>query len=240
MFHDGHLLIILHEVPRPGVPERTGLLFWREPEGQWRTSTSGAGLAPLVLLLERYEKTVDDLELRLAAADEAIEYLEILQHGGPLRRAAENLKQALQVARESVSADKRIIALRDQAVDLERACELLLDDTKNALEVAMARQAEHQSRMSHQVALATQRLNRLMALFLPLTAAASLFGMNLSSGVDTSSVAWFWGVIVGGLLLGLLFARTGKVPAMDEPAPRSRSPRAEPAPFVFGASSPNC
>src|SRR5687768_162403 len=38
MVHDGHLLLILHDVPEPGVPERVAVLFWRNPQGVWRSS----------------------------------------------------------------------------------------------------------------------------------------------------------------------------------------------------------
>ena len=44
----------------------------------------------------------------------------------------------------------------------------------------------------------------LVALFLPLTAFASVFGMNLPSGLESSSSALFWVVLFGGLTLGLV------------------------------------
>jgi hypothetical protein len=40
---EGHLLLILHEPPVPGVAERKGRLFWRDPEGSWRSKPLGDG-----------------------------------------------------------------------------------------------------------------------------------------------------------------------------------------------------
>jgi hypothetical protein len=40
---EGHLLLILHEPPVPGVAERKGRLFWRDPKGSWRSKPLGDG-----------------------------------------------------------------------------------------------------------------------------------------------------------------------------------------------------
>lgn len=44
MFADGHLLLILHEPPKPDVNERLGCFFWRHPDGTWSSSGLGVGL----------------------------------------------------------------------------------------------------------------------------------------------------------------------------------------------------
>ena len=36
---DDHLLLILHQVPKPSDRQRVGQLFWREPDGTWHSST---------------------------------------------------------------------------------------------------------------------------------------------------------------------------------------------------------
>lgn len=41
------------------------------------------------------------------------------------------------------------------------------------------------------------------AVFLPLTAVASVFGMNLRSGLEESPAWIFWLVLVGGIAAGL-------------------------------------
>ena len=238
MFHDDHLLIILHEVPRPGDPARQGIFVWRNPQGHWRTSGAGAGrggvgMGPLTALLERYETAVDDLELQLANADAADDYFKILRHGAPLKRAAGNMRQALQTARESLRLDKHVIIARDRAIDIARAAELLVEDAKNALDFAVAQQAEEQNRMSHELAKSAQRLNVVMALFMPLTAAAGVFGMNLQSGVDMRSPLWFWGVLAVGLAFGVLFAKSGRIDRSKR-APAAVPDQTE-RPFVLSA-----
>jgi CorA-like Mg2+ transporter protein len=221
MFHYEHLLVILHEVPEPGAARRKGLFFWRNPDGQWRSNGAGSGLGALVGLLDRYEQAVAALEQRLSSADAATDYFEVLRQGAPLRRAAENMKRALQSAREAVDSDKHIIVLRDRALDIDRSCELLVSDAKSALDFAVAQQSEQQSRTSHALAKSAQRLNVIMAMFLPLTAAAGVFGMKLESGLDVSSPVWFWAVIGVALLLGLLCARSGAAKVGAESQPRS-------------------
>ena len=233
MAHDEHVLVILHEIPRRGVLRSEGLFFWRNPEGMWRSSTGGTGLGALNALVARYEAALAELEGDLEAAQRATDYFVVLKRATPLRRAADNLWLALQAAREAAKLDKAIITLRDRAGDLDRAFELLVEDARNALDVAMARQVEEQNRTSHELAKSAQQLNRLMALFVPLTAAASLFSMKLDSGLDTSSVAWFWGVLLGGLALGVAFTRRGrlappgKVAVEEEAAPFGMPRRAD-------------
>lgn len=217
MFHDGHLLIILHEVPEPGDPERTGLFFWRNPDGVWKTSARGAGFSAITSLLDRYGRQVDVLEAGADKADEIDALFEVLRHVSPLRRAANNLAKALQQAREAVGG-RDLIGQRDRAFELVRGCELVMQDAKHALDYAMARQAEVQAHADRQTARAAERLNHLAAIFLPLTLVASLFGMNLPSGLETTSVAPFWAVVAGGLLVGFI---VGQLIA------RRRKPRAE-------------
>jgi hypothetical protein len=207
MFHDGHLLLILHEVPRPDEPEREGLFFWRQPEGAWRASRGGGpGILPLAQLLDRYAAAVDVLEAQLAAASGAEGLFAVLRQSVPLGRASSNLAAALQQAREYVS-DREIIAMRDRGLELQRACELVAQAAKHALDYAMARQAEAQSRAGNELARSAARLNRLAALFLPLTLVASLFSMNLPNGIEVSSPLLFWGLIGGGLFTGFLLGR---------------------------------
>ena len=47
------------------------------------------------------------------------------------------------------------------------------------------------------------KLNTVAAVFLPLTAVGGIFGMNLVSGLEASSWA-FWAIFAGGLLVGLV------------------------------------
>jgi hypothetical protein len=47
MSADGHLLLVLHEPPELGVAERRGRLFWREPDGSWKSNSLGTGVQAL-------------------------------------------------------------------------------------------------------------------------------------------------------------------------------------------------
>lgn len=223
MIHEDHLLLILHEVPEPGVPERTAILFWRNPQGFWKTTDSGGGLPALKALLDRYAARIDEHEAELAGADQAKELFQILRGANPVRRAARNLQATLQYARERVD-DKDIIVLRDRAYDLSRAAELLVEDTKNAMDYDLARIAEHQARISNDLALSGHRLNLLAALFLPLTAIASVFGMNLPSGLEHFGEPWaFWVALAIGLVIGLMVRSfLGGGPVSPTPPVKSR------------------
>jgi hypothetical protein len=204
MVHEDHLLLILHEVPEPGIPERVAILFWRNPEGLWRSTSSGGGLPVLKALLDRYSAQIDALEDRLEEAHHAKPLFEILRAANPARRALHNMQVALQQAREQIEGDRDIISLRDRAYDLARAAELLVEDTRNAMEYDLARTEEEQARIANQLAKSGHQLNLLAALFFPLTAIASIFGMNLPSGLEGGGPLLFWATLAGGLSIGLL------------------------------------
>jgi Mg2+ and Co2+ transporter CorA len=65
-----------------------------------------------------------------------------------------------------------------------------------------AREAEEQARLSKEAVRASHRLNILAALFFPLTAIASIFGMQLWHGLDERSPAMFWIIFAVGAALG--------------------------------------
>jgi hypothetical protein len=204
MVHEGHLLLILHDVPEAGVPERAAILFWRNPEGLWRSTQAGGGLPVLKALLDRYSARIDDLEERLPLAERAKELFEILRAANPLRRSLHNLQGALQQAREHFDGDRDLISVRDRAYDLARASELLIEDTKNTMDYDLAATEEEQSRIANRLAQSGHQLNLLAALFFPLTAIASIFGMSVRSGLEDAGPALFWGTVLSGLLVGLI------------------------------------
>ena len=78
-----------------------------------------------------------------------------------------------------------------------------MPDARNGLDYTIARQAEEQARNSEQLVASGYRLNLIVAIFLPLTALGSAFGMNLNSGLEAiRTPLLFWGVLVFGLVLG--------------------------------------
>ena len=35
MLEEGHLLLVLHKLPKAGETQRHGIVFWRSPSGEW-------------------------------------------------------------------------------------------------------------------------------------------------------------------------------------------------------------
>lgn len=217
MAADGHLLLILHKIPEAGESDRESVLFWRDPGGNWKSTGNGAGVAELKAHLDEFSVYVDKMEERMQLPPSSRMYFEILQVTAPLLRTTRNMHSALQQAREALPNDRNILIARDQAGELERGLELLHADAKNGMEYMIARQAEEQAENSEQLLRAGHRLNLLIAIFLPLTALGSAFGMNLRHGLEgIQSPILFWGTLSFGLLLGFF------VKALLESPPKTR------------------
>ncbi len=199
----GHLLLILHRPPAKDVDEPESALFWRDPAGKWRASVGG-GLSSLRELLQDYAALENEIEAEHNQSSTAATLFSILERLAPLSRASTHLYETLQTARTAIGPDPEILDLRDEAYLIQRSFELLYTEAKHSLEYDIARRAEQQTELSNQAVLSAHKLNTLMALFLPLTAVASIFGMNLPSGIDHLSITGFWAVLIGALLLGWL------------------------------------
>jgi hypothetical protein len=215
MAADGHLLMVLHKVPQPGDANREFAIFWRNPKGDWLSTETGSGLGALNAYFDQWRQAVDRIDDQLQQAPSAEVFFEALQNTTPLLRTIRNTYRTLQEAREEIPEARAILLARDEAGELERAIDLQHNDAKNGMEFMIARQAEEQARHAHQLVVAGHRLNLIIALFLPLTAIGSVFGMNLAHGLENSYVPWlFWGLLVMALLIGLvlmagLLARQG-------------------------------
>ena len=210
IFEEGHLLIILHLLPAPNELQRRPALFWRQPEGDWRSNLAGAALASLSELLLSYEGTIVELELAENKASTATEYHGVLERLSPVVRSSRGLHRALQQARDLVKADRNLINFRDQAASVERNAELLLQDAQFGLNFTVAKQAEAQAETARQMGITAHRLNILAAIFLPLTALASVFGMEIHSGLPDRPGLWAFLCALGiaiGLVLSLLLTR---------------------------------
>ena len=205
MSHDGHLLLVLHAPPGPDEIERRGRLFWREPNGAWHSTEQGAGKAALGRHIDEYAELLENLERRWREAQTAEEYFAVLNAAAPLHHAARNMHHTLQQAREAVPADRDLINFRDRAYAVERTAGLLCDDTKNALDFAVARRAEEQARTAHHMAVSAHRLNLLAAFFFPIATLSAMFGMELRNGLEKYDAPWpFLGVLGLGLMAGLV------------------------------------
>jgi len=223
LHHDGHLLLVLHSPPQPGEHERRGRFFWRMPDGGWEMAPLGDGAESLSSHLHEYQAAIEQLHRDEEAADTCEEYFDVISRLTPLVRATRNLYNTLQKAREAVPEERRLIIARDRAYTLARRVELLYEDAKNALDFAVAQQTESHAESSHQMSVASHRLNVLVALFFPLATLMAVFGANLHHGLenwDTSQRPWaLFAVIGAGLALGVIITWF-----VTRPAPRPRNP----------------
>lgn len=211
MFEDEHLLIILHQIPAVNDTTRCPALFWRQPDGSWKSTPESGGIAALQNHVNTFATRLDELDRAEESAQTAAEYHQVLAAIAPVLRSSRGLHRALQQARDAVKADRDLINMRDQAAGIERNGELLLQDAQLGLNFIMVKQAEQQAESSRRASNTAHRLNVLAAIFLPLTALSGLFGMNLQ-GPLANTLQNFWlvtavGVGVGILVSSLMVAR---------------------------------
>jgi len=209
---NGELLLVVHEVPKAGVPERDPLYFWKRIDGAWMQA-SGDGLSGLGDLIERYAKTIDGHEEIVEEADTAAEIFGILRHSGPLTRSSRNLVAALEQVLAIDADDRGIIAYRDRAKEIERAADLLNSDGLMTLEFWRAQRYEEQAKSANRLNSIAFRLNLLAGFFLPLVALGGLFGMNVDLPDFVQPMFWgifTGGIFIGGFLLWIVGRQTGK------------------------------
>ncbi len=210
MVHSGHLLLVTHLVPGADDIERKAALFWRKPDGTWKAGGEAkGGLSGLVGVVDAYKQRVTQLEAALESAKRATDFYQVLQEVAPILRSARHLHSTLQEAREAVPNDHDIIALRDAAGGVERTAELIQTDAKAGLDYTTAKRAEEQAESAEHIALSSHRLNLLVALFLPMSALGSIFGVNLAHGLENTGKPFlFWGFIAASFVFGYLVRAT--------------------------------
>ena len=204
---NGHLFLVLHKVPASGISEREGVFFWLNPAGEWRSTDRGQPRLALRQVVAAYESAVNQLGEKHESSSTAAERFAVLEQIGPLHRALRNLADTLQKARDAVQdvdAKSDIQTFSDHAGDVARTCELLQADARNSLDFHIARQGEIQAIHSRETERAGHRLNVMAAIFLPLTAVSSVFGMNLHSGPEESPPWMFWLILAASFTVGLL------------------------------------
>lgn len=187
--------------------ERIPAFFWRQPAGEWKIHRNTMPSGTLTDFLAKYEKPLLELESRENTAATAADYHTILEATAPLLRAIRQLHRALQQGREMVKEDRDLLNHRDRAAALERTGELLLQDAQFGLSYIAARQAESQAENARRMSATAHRLNILAALFLPLTAVASILAMDVKSGIP-NTLENFWLIVAASFGLGLLIAFT--------------------------------
>ena len=216
---EGHVLLVLHKPPGPDDADREGVLFWRNPVGEWQFNRGGPGPGALKRHIQSYEEIETRVMREYEAASDTTSLFNLLETLTPLVRATRNMHLALQAAREAIGTDPFVIEMRDLAYELDRNLDLLLEDVRHAIQYRIARDAEEQAALSRQALQASHRLNILAALFFPLTAVASLFGMNLAHGMDERSPALFWLTAAVSITLGFVMKGwvLGKSKTKDHP-----------------------
>jgi hypothetical protein len=218
MHADGHLLIILHEVPKAEDTERSARLYWRKPDGAWKSTGSGAtNIAALRAHVEEFTIAVDQLEARAAAAKRASDWFELLHDSAPLLRAARGMLAALQEARDLAKTDTQLIAVRDTAQDVERAVELIHGHARSGLDFTIAKSVEDNAHNSRHVLESGHRLNLIAATFLPITALGTLLGVNLTHGLEHWNEPYAFWIFTGiAFLLGFVVRASLPKPAPDK------------------------
>lgn len=205
---NGHLLLILHEPPRAEDDEqRQPFLLWGDDAGNWKSHPGAGGLAGLAGLLHRYHQAIDALDQAAEAARTPVEFFSVVRQTHPLLRATRNLLTALEEARKGRPSERRLIVLRDEAVSLERAMDLVSSDAKAAMEFSIAQNGEEQAQAARAASAEARRLNRLAAFFFPLATLVAVFGMNPPR--EVLEFAGFWlvlgiGVLIGAVVLALI------------------------------------
>lgn len=198
-----NLLLILHEVPEADEVSRRGILYWRDGSGQWRASDGAPGQVALQQHLQRYAKRLEEFDQLEHAAQSANEYSRLLEGLAPIARSVRNLLETLEEARKAVPSDRSLIDHRDRAYELSRWADLMYDDAKNSMDVAVVRRAEEQASASHRMMVSAHRLNVLAALFFPFATLGAIFGTTLTDNWSWShSAAPFALFILGGLICG--------------------------------------
>jgi Mg2+ and Co2+ transporter CorA len=206
MHADGHVLIVLHDLPNADDPDTLDAkVYWRKPDGTWKSQGSSATtIAAMRAHVETFVAAIDALEHKAAKATRAKDWFEIMHHAAPLHRMVRNQAAALAEARDVAKGDKDLIAVRDTAQENERSIELINHHARAGLDYTIASNAEASAKGTEHVIESQHRLNLIAATFLPITAISALLGMNLDHGLASYKGPYvFWVVAAGAFLLGL-------------------------------------
>jgi hypothetical protein len=203
MDEDGHMLLLLHQVPKAEDDEvRTAVVFWRNPAGEWKSAPVGGGLGGLETHLTSYRTAIHQLDEDVESAKSPREFFNIMRRMHPLQRSTRHMLDTLQAIRQALPDETRLINMRDQAADLERGIELVAADAKAGMDFTLAESANQQALSAEVANQEARRLNRLAAFFFPLATLVAVFGMNPPEEIYQKQ--GFWMVLGAGILLGLI------------------------------------
>ena len=184
------------------------MVFWlRGTDGKLLCNGASNGPFELRTLLQSYENKLEQLEQLEESAESSDQLFDIIEQLVPIHRASKNLYTTLQSAREAFRDESLLLEARDSAYEQHRRYEILFSDCKTALDYRIAKNAEIQLSKANEAVEAQHRLNILAAIFFPLTALATIFGMNLAHGFEKQTPLIFWSVFIAGIGLGLMMKR---------------------------------
>ena len=163
---------------------------------------AGGGLSGLEEHLAAYRAAIHHLDEEVEAAKTARQYFDVMRRMHPLQRSTRSMFEAIQAMREALSEDTRVINMRDQAADLERAIELIAADAKAGMDFTLAESASQQALAAEVANQEARRLNRLAAFFFPLATLVAVFGMNPPESI--TQARGFWVVLAAGIVLGFI------------------------------------
>jgi hypothetical protein len=213
MDEDGHLLLILHAPPKSEHDElRYPVVFWRNPEGEWKSAPAGGGLSALHGLMAEYKALAGALDEQAEGATTAREYYEVMREVNPLQRSSRNMLGVMEELRKARPHEHGLIVLRDQAVSVERAVEMVINDARTGLDFTVAESGERQAREAREATVEAKRLNRLVAFFFPVATLAGIFGMNEPlrvMGMDGLFIVILVGVLFGWFMLAFFSRKDG-------------------------------
>lgn len=203
MVEEGNYLAVLHQLPMASDKgQRQAALFWINERQEWKSAPDSGGRSALRELVKTYQDRIQSLDQLLDRSEKASEIHDIIDEVTPLLRAGRNMMQVIQELRQSLSDDQQLIVIRDQAIDVERSSELLLQDAKSSLDYLIARNSSEQAEAAAAATYEARKLNRLAAFFFPLATLATVFGMNPPSEVVQLNGVWI--VVAVGLITGLI------------------------------------
>jgi hypothetical protein len=209
----GHLVLVVHHaIARRGAD--VPVVFWRNPKGEWRGTDGGKALPALHALVDNYAAEVEAIEMRLVKAGVAKDFFEVLAAVRPLEHRASEMTIVFERACRLVPTDADLERVWMRVRSIGRNLQLLVLRAEDGRDFDLAQLNEEQADISNQMVVSGQRLNFLIAMLLPMTALASVFGMNLFSGVEEgASSLLFWAVVLLSVVTGgLLSFFIGRMP----------------------------
>ena len=206
---DGEILVLLHKVPSAeDKGRREAAMFWCDGQGNWKSSPTSGGRSELRTLVEAYQKRLSELDASLETVDDVEVIHGVIDEATPVARAGRHVSQVISELRQSMRDDLEVLSIRDQAVNMERGGDLLLQDAKSSLDFMIAKNAAVQAKGAQKAAAEAQKLNRLAAFFFPLMTIAAIFGMNKPSEILPNGRIIL--IVIFGLMLGAIVRKSLK------------------------------